>query len=384
MQIEYLTDEEVVSWGTVFEYDTRDWLFNNSNIENWVQYPSAQLMTAQGDPPWKGATALILDIDVADESPYTSSNVKVKLRKQATGGGILIPGGGAVMNEEITAVNLRGFESSPSCKQVQVIVPLSALGTFEYAYEVEGELPLLKHIKVVGKISEFDLSALNSGTKISDLSYVEGRDDDLFVISRCSDTEGERKFITDERSGARIPDFSSNSRKWVSTHAMSMYHLRQGLGLGAYAMIEKGGGGNSVFVNCFMVNEGGKDTYTIKTLNGLFPNKQCIVLANSTMSRKAGQPNLIDLDGGFVSVGEVSFSQATDSPSTLPGKKTNESFDAQVDVTQCEINMDIFEVSTGGDDRKDYGRRKAYGPFDPEAPPKTYQPGYMYVAFIGR
>jgi hypothetical protein len=179
MQIEYLSDEEVVSWGTVFEYDTRDWLFNNSNIENYVQYPSAQIMTAQGDPPWKGATALILDIDVADESPYTASNVKVKLRKQATGGGILIPGGGTVMNEEITAVNLRGFESSPSCKQVQVIVPLSALGTFEYAYEVEGELPLLRHIKVIGKISEFDLLSLDALTRKVKENLLQMRDLDL-------------------------------------------------------------------------------------------------------------------------------------------------------------------------------------------------------------
>lgn len=382
MQIEYLSDEEVVSWGTVFEYDTRDWLFNNSNIENYVQYPSAQIMTAQGDPPWKGATALILDIDVADESPYTASNVKVKLRKQATGGGILIPGGGTVMNEEITAVNLRGFESSPSCKQVQVIVPLSALGTFEYAYEVEGELPLLRHIKVIGKISEFDLSSLNSGTKISDLSYVEGRDDDLFVISRCSDTEGERKFITDERSGSRIPDFSEDSRKWVSTHAVSMYHLRQGLGLGAYAVIEKGGGGDSVFVNCFMVNQGGSDTYTIKTLNGLFPNKQCVVLTSSTMSKKAGNPSMGDLDGGYLAVGKVSFPSAAGSPATLPGQKMNESYDAQVDVTQCQPNMRKVWVSTGGDDRKDYGKEEVWAPVDGN--PLTYQPGYMYIAFIGR
>ena len=382
MQIEYLSDEEVVSWATVFEYDTRDWLFNNSNIENWVQYPSAQLMTAQGDPPWKGATALILDIDVADESPYTSSNVKVKLRKQATGGGILIPGGETVMNEEITAVNLRGFESSPSCKQVQVIVPLSALGTFEYAYEVEGELPLLKHIKVIGKISEFDLSALNSGTKISDLSFKEGRDDDLFVISRCSDTEGERTFITDEKTGTRIPDFTSGSRKWVSTHAVSMYHLRQGLGLGAYAVIEKGGGGDSVFMNCFAVVESGSDTYKIKTINGLFPNKQCVVLTSSTMSKKAGQPGMADMDGGYISVGKVNFTSAEGSPSTLPGKKMDESHDAQVDVTQCQPNMTTIQVSTGGDDRKDYGKAEVYAPTGGN--PKTYQPGYLYIAFLGR
>jgi hypothetical protein len=382
MQIEYLTDEEVVSWGTVFEYDTRDWLFNNSNIENWVQYPSAQLTTAQGDPPWKGATALILDIDVADESAYTSSNVIVKLRKQATGGGIIVPPGTTVMNEEITAVNLRGFETSPSCKQVQVIVPLSALGTFEYAYEVEGELPLLKHIKVIGKISEFDMSALNQGTKISDLSYVEGRDDDLFVVSRCSDTEGERTFITDERSGARIPDFTSDSRKWVSTHAVSMYHLRQGLGLGAYAVIEKGGGGNSVFVNCFMEESGGSDTYVVKTLNGLFPNKQCVVLTSSTGSPKAGNPSRSSMEGGYISVGEVKFPSAAGSPSTLPGQKIDESYDAQVEITQYKPAFKEVQVSTGGDDRKDYGKAIVYAPAGDE--PESYTPGYLYIAFIGR
>jgi len=381
MQIEYLSDEEVLTWGTVFEYDTRDWLFNNSNIENWVQYPSAQLMTAQGNPPWAGATALILDIDVSDESPYTASNVRVKLRKQATGGGILIPGGGAIMNEEIEAVNLRGFESAPSTKQVQVIVPLSDLGTFEYAYEVSGELPLLRHIKVVGKISEFDLSALNSGTKISDLSYVEGRDDDLFVISRCSDTEGERKFIEDTRSGSRIPDFTTNSRKWVSTHAISMYHMRQGLGLGAYAVISNGGADN-VFVNCFMQQSGGSDTYVIQTLNGLFPNRQCVVLANSTGSRKAGNPKAATMDGGYIAVGEVVFPSAAGNPSTIPGQKVDESYDAQVEITQYKPAMKKVEVSTGGDDRKDYGRATVYAPT--EGNPETYQPGYLYVAFIGR
>lgn len=382
MQIEYLTDEEVVSWGTVFEYDTRDWLFNNSNIENWVSYPGAQLLTAQGDPPWKGASALILDIDVSDESPYTASNVRVKLRKQATGGGIMVPGGEPVMNEEITAVNLRGFETSPSCKQVQVIVPLSALGTFEYSYEVEGEAPLLRHIKVLGKISEFDLAALNSGTKISDLSYVAGRDDDLFVVSRCSDKEGDRAFITDERSGAKIPDFSSGGRKWVSTHAVSMYHLRQGLGLGAYAVIEKGGGGNSVYVNCFMQESGGSDTYIIKTLNGLFPNKQCVVLTSSTGSSKSGNPTSSNMDGGYISVGEVKFPSAAGSPSTLPDQKMNESYDAQVDVTQYKPAFKPVTVSTGGDDRKDYGTAVVYGPAGDE--PNSYQPGYMYIAFIGR
>jgi hypothetical protein len=161
-----------------------------------------------------------------------------------------------------------------------------------------------------------------------------------------------------------------------------MYHLRQGLGLGAYAVIEKGGGGDSVFVNCFMVNQGGSDTYTIKTLNGLFPNKQCVVLTSSTMSKKAGNPSMGDLDGGYLAVGKVSFPSAAGSPATLPGQKMNESYDAQVDVTQCQPNMRKVWVSTGGDDRKDYGKEEVWAPVDGN--PLTYQPGYMYIAFIGR
>lgn len=380
MQIEYLTDQEVVLWSSVFEYDTRDWLFNNSNIENWVKYPSTQLVEAQGDPPWKGASALILDIDVSDESSYTASDVWVKLRKQATGGGILVPGAEPIMNEEITAVHLRGFESAPSTKQVQVIVPLSEHGKFEYAYEVKGELPLLRHIKVIGKISEFDMSALNQGTKISDLQYVEGRDDDLFVVSRCSDKEGERKFIVDEKSGSRIPDFTDSSRKWVSTHAMSMYHLRQGLGLGAYAVINSGGV-NNVYVNCFMT-QGTGDTMTIKSLNGLFPNRQCVVLVSSSASPAVGTPKPSEVEGGYISVGEVTFPSAAGNASTLPGQKMKDTYDAQVDVIQYKPAFKPVTVSTGGDDRKDYGTAVVYGPAGDE--PETYVPGIMYIAFIGR
>jgi hypothetical protein len=44
--------------------------------------------------------------------------------------------------------------------------------------------------------------------------------------------------------------------------------------------------------------------------------------------------------------------------------------------------MDIIQVSTGGDDRKDYGKAKVYAPT--EGAPKSYRPGYMYIAFIGR
>ena len=332
MQIEYLSDQATLIWGTVFEYDTRDWLVSNSNIQNWIQYPSALQMTAEGDPPWKGATALILDIDVADESPYTASNVRVKLRKQATGGGITIPGGATIMSEEMEALNLRGFETAPSHKQVQAIVPISDLGTFEWAYEVSGELPLIRHIKVVGQISEFDLSALSSGTKISQLQYVTGRDDDLMLISRCSDTEGERTFITDPQSGSRIPDFTTNSRKWVSSHAISMYHLRQGLGLGAYAVISAKGGEKSVFVNCFMVSDNSSDTMVIQTLNGLFPNKQCTVLTSSTGSKMQGTPSASAMDGGYVSVGEVGFAAAQGAQSTLPGQKMELTYDATVEI----------------------------------------------------
>ena len=36
MQIEYLTDQQIVSWGTVFEYDSRDNLLANSNINSFV------------------------------------------------------------------------------------------------------------------------------------------------------------------------------------------------------------------------------------------------------------------------------------------------------------------------------------------------------------
>jgi hypothetical protein len=382
MQIEYLSDQANLVWGTVFEYDTRDWLVSNSNIDNWIQYPSALQMTAEGDPPWKGATALILDIDVADESPYTASNVRVKLRKQATGGGISIPGGGTVMNEEQEALNLRGFETAPSHKQIQAIVPLSDLGTFEWAYEVSGELPLIRHIKVVGQISEFDLNALNTGTKISQLQYVEGRDDDLFIISRCSDTEGERLFITDPNSGARIPDFTTDSRKWVSSHAVSMYHLRQGLGLGAYAVISNGGGAENVFVNCFMEQSGGADTYVIKTLNGLFTNKQCVVLASSTGSQKSGEPSRSIMDGGYISVGKVQFPSAAGAQATIPGQKLDQSYDAQVNITQYKPAFKVVTVSTGGDDRKDYGKADVYAPAGDQ--PETYTPGFLYVAFIGR
>ena len=201
MQIEYLTDQQIVSWGTVFQYDSRDNLISNSNINSWVTYPYTNVDYGVGRndlgfiSPLAGASAVILDIDVADESDYTASNVRVKVRPQAEGGGIINPSTGEnIMSGEMEAVNLRGFQRAPSSKQVQVLVPVNINGTFDYAYEVSGELPLLRHIKIVGKVSEFDVESLNQGTKISQLPFSEAEVDDMFVVSRFEDDEG-RKFL---------------------------------------------------------------------------------------------------------------------------------------------------------------------------------------------
>ena len=100
MQIEYLTDQQIVSWGTVFEYNSRDNLIANSNINSWVTYPYTNVDYGVGRndlgfiSPLAGASAVILDIDVADESDYTASNVRVKVRPQAEGGGIINPSTG--------------------------------------------------------------------------------------------------------------------------------------------------------------------------------------------------------------------------------------------------------------------------------------------------
>ena len=77
MQIEYLDRSQIISWGTVFEYDTRANLVSNSNINSWITYPYPDV-NYDGLPatplgymsPLAGASAVILDIDAADESEY--------------------------------------------------------------------------------------------------------------------------------------------------------------------------------------------------------------------------------------------------------------------------------------------------------------------------
>lgn len=396
MQIEYLTDQQIVNWGTVFEYDTRDNLVANSNIESWTTYPYTDVDYGVGRDalgyisPLAGASAVILDIDVSDESEFTASNVRVKVRAQASGGGIIDPSTGMnIMSGEMEAINLRGFQRSPSHKQVQVIVPVNINGTFDYSYEVNGELPLLRHIKIVGKISEFDVESLNQGTKISQLPFSEAEIDDMFVVSRCED-DSSRKFLTTREAGNRIPDFSQGTRNYNASYGVSMYHLKQGLGMGAYCSIVIGSNGGidetqSHFVNCFLSVEpgggSGVGTYQIKTTNGLFKDKTVTVLASSSHGS-----NPAVREGGFLSVGKVKF-ERNNEPAVLPpvqGATVTVSYNAYVDITQYKPSFKIKQVNASkNDDRKDASLTKVYAPPD-DPTPQQYVPETLYVSFLGK
>jgi len=396
MQIEYLTDQQIVSWGTVFQYDSRDNLIANSNINSWVTYPYTNVDYGVGRndlgfiSPLAGASAVILDIDVADESDYTASNVRVKVRPQAEGGGIINPSTGEnIMSGEMEAVNLRGFQRAPSSKQVQVLVPVNINGTFDYAYEVSGELPLLRHIKIVGKVSEFDVESLNQGTKISQLPFSEAEVDDMFVVSRCEDDEG-RKFLATKEAGNRIPDFSEASRNYNASYGVSLYHLKQGLGMGAYCSIVLSSSGGidasqSCFINCYLSMEpggsAGAGTFQITTTNGLYKEKMVSVIASSSHGS-----NPAAREGGFLSVGKVTF-QRNSEPDTLPkiqGAKVTTSYNATVEITQYKPSFEKVSVNAGkNDDRKDASTRIVYAP-PSDATPKQYVPEILYVSFFGK
>jgi hypothetical protein len=399
MQIEYLTEQQIVSWGTVFQYDSRDNLIANSNINSFVTYPYTNVDYGVGKndlgfiSPLAGASAVILDIDVADESEYTASNVRVKVRPQAEGGGIINPNTGEnIMSGEMEAVNLRGFQRSPSSKQVQVIVPVNINGTFDYAYEVSGELPLLRHIKIVGKISEFDVESLNQGTKISQLPFTEAEVDDMFVVSRCEDDDG-RKFLATKEAGNKIPDFSDASRNYNASYGVSLYHLKQGLGMGAYCSIVLGSVGGvptiddskSCFINCHLTmkpgGSSGAGTYQITTTNGLYKDKMVSVIASSSHGS-----NPAAREGGFLSVGKVTFERNSE-PDTLPkiqGAKVTLSYNATVEITQYKPSFrKILANVTKNDDRKDARREEVYAP-SKDATPKQYAPETLYVSFFGK
>ncbi len=396
MQIEYLTDEQKISWGTVFEYDTRDNLVSNSNIDSWTTYPYPNVDYGQGRndlgfiSPLEGASAVILDIDVSDESEYTSSNVRVKVRPEASAGGTIDPLTGTnIMSHEIEAVNLKGFQRSPSHKQVQVIVPLNRNGTFDYSYEVTGELPLLRHIKIVGKISEFDVESLSQGTKISQLPFTEAEVDDLFVVSRCEDDTG-RKFLTAQQGSNKIPDFSEGTRNYNASYGVSLYHLKQGLGMGAYCTIVKSDSGGidlsrSCFVNCHLQippNQGlGAGTYQIVTTNGLYKEENKVTVIASSSS---GSDNVLK-EGGFLSVGAIVM-EKNNEPDTLPkiqGAKVTESWNAVVEITQYKPSFDLVTLRIPHDDKKDKSTHTVYGP--PSDPtPLQYAPSVLYVSFFGQ
>lgn len=397
MQIEYLTLQQIQSWGTVFEYSTRDNLIANSNINNWVTYPypDVDYGLSRGPlgyiSPLAGASAVILDIDVSDESEYTSSNVRVKVRPQA---GLSIPDpstGENIADAEMEAVNLRGFQRSPSHKQVQVIVPVNVNGTFDYAYEVSGDLPLLRHIKIVGKISEFDLESLNQGTKISELPFTEAQIDDMFVVSRCEANDN-RKFLPTQEGGNLIPDFSEGNRDYSASYGVSLYHLKQGLGMGAYCTIAKGQDGSidytkSVFVNCFLEKNspGGADgdgAYAIVTTNGLYKSaNQVCVVASSSHGSSAG-----NREGGFISVGYPTF-EVDNSPNTLQkiqGANATASFNARVVVTQYKPSFRKIMVNASkNDDRKDASLTEVYAP-PVDTTPLQYAVETLYVSFLGQ
>lgn len=401
MQIEYLTSEQIVQWGTVFKYDTRDNLIADSNIDAWTTYPYPNVDYGLDSndrgfiSPLAGASAVILDIDVADESEYTASNVIVKVRPEAGGDVQIDPSTGEnIASKEMEAVNLRGFQRSPSHKQVQVIVPLNEYGTFDYAYAVSGELPLLRHIKIIGKISEFDVESLNQGTKISQLPFSDPQIDDMFVVSRCKNDDG-RKMLQTSGGGNEIPDFTEGQRDYNASYAVSLYHLKQGLGMGAYCSIvidesntidnEK-----SFFVNCYLEENypggsNGAGTYLIHTTNGLYLDKKVCVLASSS-SHSAANKNA-EQEGGFISVGPPEFS-IDDTESTLPaipGSEERTRYNAYVHITQFMPSFRVIDVNVSrNDDRKDASMGKAYAPPLENTPVAQYAPQVLFVSFLGQ
>ena len=398
MQIEYLDRSQILNWGTVFEYDTRANLVSNSNINSWITYPYPDV-NYDGLPatplgymsPLAGASAVILDIDAADESEYTASNVRVKVRPQA-GTSVTTNTGENVADAEMEVMNLRGFQRSPSHKQVQVIVPVNKNGTFDWSYEVSGELPLLRHIKIVGKISEFDVESLNQGTRISELPFSEAEIDDMFVVSRCEDNDN-RKFLATDEGGNLIPDFSEGNRDYTASYGISLYHLKQGLGMGAYCTIAKKTDSGeidyskSVFVNCFLQKgtpggSGGAGTYIITTTNGLYKEQnQVCVIASSSHGSSAGNK-----EGGFIGVGYPTFEQDT-SQSTLQkieGAVSTISYNCSVEVTQYKPSFRLVSVNASkNDDRKDASMTNVYGP-PADTTPEQYAVETLYVSFFGK
>ena len=394
MKVEYLKDAEIISWGTVFAYDTRDNLFAGSGLESWTTFPFTDFNYGLGSndlgfvSPINGAAAVILDIDVADESEYTASNVIVKFRSQAGGSITSLPTGEIIRSGEIEGINLRGFERSPSSKQTQVIVPLNSNGTFDYSYEVSGELPLLRHIKIVGKMSEFDVESLRQGTKISQLPFTDTQIDDMFIVSRCEDEPTSRKFIKSEGGGNSIPDFSENTRDYNASYAVSLYHLKQGLGVGAHCTIivnDKGeiDEAESCMINCFVEKDATDiGRFIITTTNGLYKDKQVTVLASSS----SGSSQAVR-EGGFIAVDPPTFS-LDNSIKVLPPiagqAQAERAFNAEVIITQYNLGSKRVMVDTPrADDRKDANQmfiETVGGPEDNT----QYCPYALYISFIGK
>ena len=106
----------------------------------------------------------------------------------------------------------------------------------------------------------------------------------------------------------------------------------------------------------------------------------------SVIASSAHGSNPAAREGGFLSVGKVTFQKNTE-PDTLPkiqGAKVTTSYNATVEITQYKPSFAKKMANvTQNDDRKDARLEEVYAP--PKDPtPKQYVPETLYVSFFGR
>tara|TARA_Y100000361_G_scaffold154137_1_gene178351 strand:- start:4484 stop:5500 length:1017 start_codon:yes stop_codon:yes gene_type:complete len=302
-----------------------------------------------GHADWTGAENLIISVDVADVDDYDPSSIAIEVR--ASSG-----------EASVEVVNLEG-QKAFSTKQVQAVIPISASNGFEWRVsKATGAKPKLCSLKVIGYVAEFDSDRFTYGSKISQLDPSEEiKKDDLFVVSRSS-------------SGGLYDPAGRpvGTRTYDESKSVSLYDLRQSLGLGAFAKIGNAGSQDGPYLNCTVV-ETSEGQFKVTTTGGLFPEQKAIVLASSSGTNGV-------LNGGHVEVGDPKYVSTT----IGSGPGATSSFNVEVTVKQWGIPLTPGRglINAGGDDRKDAWTTAEYD-FARMGEPQTYQPTVLCIAILG-
>jgi hypothetical protein len=322
-------------------------------VFTFVSLDQVQTLTGwqqvNGHADWLGADNLIINVDVADVDDYNPSTIAVEVRASSS-------------SPTIEIVFLDG-QKSFSSKQVQSVIPISTTNGFEWRVtKLSGSMPKLCSIKVIGYVAEFDADRFTYGSKISQLDASEEiRKDDIFIISRAS---GGGQY---DSSGRPIGD-----RTYDESKSVSLYDLRQSLGLGAFAKIVNGAGQDGPYLNCSVI-ETSEGQFELTTTGGLFPEQKAIVLASSSGTNGT-------LSGGHVEVGDPQYVATT----IGSGVGAKASYDVKVVVKQWGIPLSPASavVSSGGDDKKDHYYNLQPN-FAKMGNPQTYQPTVLCIAILG-